>query len=147
MKVILQKDVSNLGDAGDVINVANGYARNYLLPNNLVLPFNEASKKAMEHQSHLIKVKKDKRKKVSEKIADAFSGLDIKIKAKTGEDEKLFGSVTALDIAKELKKAGYEVDKRKIQLEEPIKTLGNFEVPVKLGEGITANVKVAVEKE
>lgn len=148
MKVILQKDISNLGDAGDVKEVADGYARNYLLPKKLVIRWNESSKKAMDHQAHLIKVKKEKRKKQSEKIADAIKALELQIKAKVGEDgSKLFGSVTTIDVAKKLKEAGYEIDKRKIVIEEPIKELGTFDVAVKLEEGLTASVKVTVEKE
>jgi large subunit ribosomal protein L9 len=147
MKVILQKDIPNLGDAGDVKNVADGYARNYLLPKKLVIRWNESSKKAIDHQQHLIKVKKEKRKKVSEKIADALKALEIKITAKVGEEDKLFGSVTAIDIAKKLHEAGYNFDKRKIVLDEPIKVIGMYDVPVKLDEGITATLKVAVEKE
>lgn len=147
MKVILQKDIQNLGDAGDVKEVANGYARNYLLPQKLVIAYSEASKAAIEHQKHLIKVKKDKRKKVSEKTADALKTVEIKITAKVGEDEKLFGSITSMDIAKKLKDAGFDIDKRKIVLEEAIRHLGEFNVEIKLEEGLTAAVKVVVEKE
>ena len=147
MKVILQKDILNLGDAGDVKTVAAGYARNYLLPQKLVIPFNESSKKAMDHQTHLIKVKKDKRRKESEKIADAFSNIEIKIIAKVGEEDKLFGSVTTTDIAKKLKEAGYDIDKRRIHLDDHIKTLGEHKVTIKLEEGLSSTIKVVVEKE
>jgi large subunit ribosomal protein L9 len=147
MKVILQKDVLNLGDAGDVKNVADGYARNYLLPKKLVILFNESSKKAIDHQNQVIKVKKDKRRKESEKIAAAFSGIEIKISAKVGEEDRLFGSITTIDIAKKLKEAGYDIDKRRIHIDETIKTLGEHKVSVKLEEGLTAQVKVIVEKE
>ena len=118
MKVILQKDIHNLGDAGDVKNVADGYARNFLLPKKLVIPYNESSKKAIDHQKQVIKVKKDKRRKESEKTAQAFSGLTLTIKAKVGEEDKLFGSITAIDIAKQLKDAGFDIDKRRIHLDE-----------------------------
>ena len=147
MKVILQKDIHNLGDAGDVKNVADGYARNYLLPKKLVIAFNESSKKAIDHQKQIIKVKKDKRKKESEKIAQAFANIKLKIKAKVGEEDRLFGSITALDIAKKLKEAGFDIDKRRIHLDEQIKTLGEHKISVKLEEGLTAQVKVIVEKE
>lgn len=147
MKVILQKDIQNLGDAGDVKEVANGYARNFLLPKKLVIPFSEASKKAMEHQERLIRIKKEKRKKVSEKMADSLKTLELKFSLKAGEDDKLFGSVTSLDIAKKIVEAGYQIDKRKIVLEEPIKQIGEFNVDIKLDEGLTAPVKVVVEKE
>ena len=147
MKVILQKDIHNLGDAGDVKNVADGYARNFLLPKKLVIPYNESSKKAIDHQKQVIKVKKDKRRKESEKTAQAFSGLTLTIKAKVGEEDKLFGSITAIDIAKQLKDAGFDIDKRRIHLDEQIKTLGEHSVSIKLEEGLTAQVKVIVEKE
>ena len=147
MKVILQKDIHNLGDAGDVKNVADGYARNFLLPKKLVIPYNESSKKAIDHQKQVIKVKKDKRRKESEKTAQAFSGLTLTIKAKVGEEDKLFGSITAIDIAKQLKEAGFDIDKRRIHLDEQIKTLGEHSVSIKLEEGLTAQVKVIVEKE
>ena len=147
MKVILQKDIPNLGDAGDVKNVADGYARNFLLPKNLVIKYNESSKKAIDHQKHLIKVKKDKRRKESEKIADAFKNVVVTIKAKVGEEDKLFGSITTLDIARKLVEAGYEIDKRRIHIDETIKTLGEHTVSVKLEEGLTAPLKVVVEKE
>jgi large subunit ribosomal protein L9 len=147
MKVILQKDIPNLGDAGDVKNVADGYARNFLLPKKLVILFNESSKKAMDHQNHLIKVKKDKRKKESEKIAAAFASIEVKIAAKVGEEDKLFGSITSNDIAKKLKEAGYEIDKRRIHLDDHIKTIGEYKATVKLEEGLSAQIKIIVEKE
>jgi large subunit ribosomal protein L9 len=147
MKVILQKDIPNLGDAGDVKNVAAGYARNYLLPKKLVILFNESSKKAIDHQKHLIKVKKDKRRKESEKVAEAFKGIEVKISAKVGEEDKLFGSITALDIARKLKDSGHEIDKRRIHIDDAIKTLGEHTVTVKLDEGLSAPLKVIVEKE
>lgn len=147
MKVILQKDIHNLGDAGDVKNVADGYARNFLLPKKLVIPYNESSKKAIDHQKQVIKVKKEKRRKESEKTAQAFTGLTLTIAAKVGEEDKLFGSITAIDIAKKLKEAGFDIDKRRIHLDEQIKTLGEHNVSIKLEEGLTAQVKVIVEKE
>lgn len=147
MKVILQKDVKNLGDAGDIKNVSDGYARNFLLPQKLVIAYNEKSKAAMDHQNHLIKIKKDKRKKVSQELAEKMNALTISIAAKVGEEDKLFGSVTAIEIAKQLADAGYDLDKRKIELPEPIKTLGEHEVSVKLDEGISTTIKVNVTKE
>lgn len=147
MKVILQKDVPALGDAGDIKEVAEGYARNYLLPNKLVIVANESSKKAVEHQKKLIKIKKDKRKKASEGIAGSISGLEITIPAQVGEEGKLFGSITSMEIAKQLKEKGFTVDKRKIQLDAPIRQEGEYTVSIKLDEGITASVKVVVVKE
>ncbi len=147
MKVILQKDIPNLGDAGDIKEVADGYARNYLLPKNLVLLANESSKRAMDHQKKMIKIKKDKRRKDSEKIAESIGAVEIAIKAQVGEEGKLFGSVTSMDIARELQSKGFAIDKRKIVLENPIKQTGEFEIAVKLDEGLTAKVKVVVAGE
>lgn len=147
MKVILQKDVPALGDAGDIKEVAEGYARNYLLPNRLVIIANESSSKAVEHQKKLIKIKKEKRKKASEGIAGSISGLELTIPAQVGEEGKLFGSITSMDIAAVLKEKGFTVDKRKILLENPIKHEGEYTVNIKLDEGINAAVKVIVVKE
>ncbi len=147
MKVILQKDIPNLGDAGDVKEVADGYARNFLLPKKLVIQYNESSERAIRHQKKLINFKKDKRRSQSEKMAESVANMEIKIIAQVGEEDKLFGSVTSMDIAKHLADKGYLVDKRKIQLDEPIKKKGEYEVPVKLDEGVTATIKVIVDKE
>ena len=147
MKVILQKDIPNLGDAGDIKDVANGYARNYLIPRNLVIIANDSSKKAMDHQDKLIKIKKEKRKKDSEKILESMTGIEVKIVAQVGEEGKLFGSITSMDIAKKLNEQGFNIDKRKINLENPIKQEGEFDIPIKLDEGLTTQVKVIVAKE
>ncbi|HDP80839.1 MAG TPA: 50S ribosomal protein L9 [Spirochaetes bacterium] len=147
MKVILQKDVPTLGEAGDIKEVAAGYARNYLLPKKLVILADDSSQKVALHQKKLIAVKKEKRKKAGQKLVEALASVELQIGAQVGEEEKLFGSVTSMDIAKKLKELGHEVDRRKIQLEEPIKKLGEYEVGIKLDEGLTAKVKVTVIKE
>jgi large subunit ribosomal protein L9 len=147
MKVILQKDVPNLGDAGDIKEVADGYARNYLLPRKLVIAANESSRKVMEHQGRLIRLKKEKRKKLSEKIAGNMAGLELTIKAQVGEEGKLFGSVTAIDIAKALKAQGFEIDKRKIVIDSPIRQVGDYKVKIRLDEGQIPEIKVIVDKE
>jgi large subunit ribosomal protein L9 len=147
MKVILQKDVPNLGDAGDIKEVANGFARNYLLPNKLVIAANESSKKAMDHQAKLVKIKKEKRRKDSEKIVSNISGIELIMPVKVGEEGKLFGSITSMDIAKQLKEKGFDVDKRKILLDTPIKHEGEFKISIKLEEGLVAAIKVTVVKE
>lgn len=146
MRVILQKDVANLGDAGDIKDVADGYARNYLLPKKLVIMFSEAGSKVIEHQNKLIKLKKEKRKKTSEKTAEALAGKELHIKVQVGEEDKLFGSVTSIDIAKMLNDDGFQIDKRKIALELPIKELGEYDIQIKLDDGVNAVVKVFVEK-
>jgi len=147
MRVILQKDVQNLGEAGDIKEVAEGFARNFLLPKKLVIPYNESSAKAIEHQKKLVKIKKEKRKKEGQKLVEALSSVALTIGAQVGEDEKLFGSVTAIDIADKLLQMGYTIDKRKIVLPEPIKKAGEHEVKIKLEEGLTATIKVSVIKE
>lgn len=147
MKVILQKDIPSLGDAGDIKEVAEGFARNYLLPKKLVIVANESSKKAIDHQMKLIKIKKDKRKKTSEQLAASMSDIELTIPAKVGEEGKLFGSITSMEIAKHLKEKGFDIDKRKILLDAPIKSEGEFKVAIKLEEGLTATVKVIVVKE
>jgi len=147
MKVILQKDVPNLGDAGDIKEVAKGFARNYLLPNKLVIAANESSKKAIEHQAKLVKIKKEKRRKSSEQIVSSISGVELIMPVKVGEEGKLFGSITSIDIAKQLKEKGFEIDKRKILLDAPIKQEGEYKVSIKLEEGLIAAVKVIVVKE
>ena len=147
MKVILQKDIPNLGEAGDVKEVAEGFARNYLLPKKLVIPYNESSAKAIEHQKKLVKIKKEKRKKEGQKLVEALSNVALTIGAQVGEEDKLFGSVTAIDIAQKLSQMGYSIDKRKIMLPEPIKKAGEHEVKIKLDEGLSATIKVTVVKE
>lgn len=146
MKVILQKDIPNLGDAGDIKDVAAGYARNYLIPQNLVIMANASSQKAIEHQNKLIKIKKEKRKKNSEKLVDSMKDITLTFQVQVGEEDKLFGSITSIDISKELKKQGFGFDKRKIMLDAPIKELGEFQVPLKLEEGLNVDIKIVVEK-
>ncbi len=145
MRVILQKDIPNLGEAGDIKDVASGYARNYLLPRKLVIKASEGTKKALEHQKKLIEIKKEKRKKQQEKLLDSLSNIEITLAAYAGEEGKLFGSITSIDVAKKLAELGYEVDKRKIQLGDPIKQTGDYVVQIKLDDGITADVKLTIE--
>ncbi len=147
MRVILQKDIPNLGEAGDTKDVSNGFARNYLLPRKLVILANESSKKALNHQQKLIEIKKEKRKKQQEGLLDALSSIELTISAYSGDEGKLFGSITSIDIAKKLAEQGFNVDKRKILLNEPIKQIGAYTVPIKLDEGMTAEVKINIEKE
>ncbi len=147
MKVILQKDIPNLGDAGDIKEVSPGYARNFLLPRKLVIVANESSKKAIDHQKKLVRIKKEKRRKQSEKLAESITGLELQIAVQVGEEGKLFGSVTAMDIAKKLKEKGFEIDKRKIIIETPIKQEGEHTVKIKLDEGQAPTIKIIVGKE
>ena len=147
MKVILQQDVIGLGESGDIKDVSPGYVRNYLLPQKLVIVANEVSKRAIEHQKRLVKIKKEKRRNKIEKISEALSSIEVSIEANVGEGGKLFGSVTSIDIAKKLQEQGFEIDKRKIQLDDPIKQIGKYEVPIKLDEGFTSKIWVTVDKE
>lgn len=146
MKVILQKDIPNLGESGDIKEVAAGYARNYLIPQKLVIVASDSSQKALLHQNRIIKIKKQKRRKDSEKVFESLNNMELRIQANAGEEGKLFGAVTPIDISRKLKEHGFEVDKRRIQLDDPVKQTGEYTVPVKLDEGLVATIKLTVEK-
>ncbi|PKA16982.1 50S ribosomal protein L9 [Leptospira haakeii] len=147
MRVILQKDVSNLGDAGDVKEVADGFARNFLFPQRLAVRASEGKTKMALHQKKLADLKKDKRKKDMESVSSGLNGKEFEISVKTGGGDKLFGAVTPADVAALLKTAGFEVDKRKIEFPEPIRNLGSFKLKVRLAEGILPTITVHVKKE
>ncbi|MHC4278026.1 MAG: 50S ribosomal protein L9 [Planctomycetota bacterium] len=147
MKVILKEDVTNLGIMGDVVDVAAGYARNYLLPKNFAVDANEKNIKAFDHEKRIIQEKANKRRDTSKSVADAISAMTLTIKAKAGEEEKLFGSVTTMDIADALKAEGIELDKKRITLATAIKRLGEHEAEVRVDQDITASLKVLVEPE
>ena len=146
MKVILKEDVKNLGTIGSVVDVANGYGRNYLLPRNLAVEANSNNMRQFEHQKNIILVKAKKIIRSAEDLAKQVSGITISLEAQSGEDDKLFGSVTSMDIAEALSKQGIDIDKRKINLEEPIKRLGTYSVAVKIHQDVLANVTVEVKK-
>jgi len=146
MKVILKEDVKNLGEIGTIKNVADGYARNYLLPRNLAVEASDKSVKQFEHLKNQILAKAGKIKKSSDDLAVRLSNTQISIEAQAGEEDKLFGSITTTDIAEALSKQGIEVDKRKIAMEAPIKRLGTHNITVKLSQGVTANVALEVKK-
>jgi large subunit ribosomal protein L9 len=144
MKVFLKEDVKNLGKMGDVVNVAEGFARNFLLPKKFAVEANTKNLKEFEHNKRIIDGRAAKIKDASKATADKLSALTLKIKAKAGEEEKLFGSVTTMDIAEAFKAEGFEVDKKKILLVEPIKRLGEYTVEVKIHHEVNATVKVLV---
>lgn len=146
MKVILKEDVENLGTIGTILDVANGYGRNYLIPQNLAIEANPKNIKQFEHQKKSIESKAAKVVKKWEDVASKLSSISVTIAAQAGEEDKLFGSVTSIDIAEEILKQGIEIDKRKIVLEEPIKRLGSYELPVKIYKDVTATVKLEVTK-
>lgn len=147
MEVILREDVEKLGARGQVVKVAPGFARNFLLPKKLAVAATEANKKIVEQerQSHLRK--EAKLKGEAEDLAKLMSGVTVTIAQKAGENDQLFGSVTSKDVADALAAKNYTIDRRKIQLDEPIKQLGEFKVPVRLHKDVTAEVTVQVVKE
>jgi large subunit ribosomal protein L9 len=144
MKVFLKEDVKNLGKMGDVVNVAEGFARNFLLPKKFAVEANTKNLKEFEHNKRIIDGRAAKIKDASKATADKLSALTLKIRAKAGEEEKLFGSVTTMDIAEAFKAEGFDVDKKKILLVEPIKRLGEYTVEVKIHHEVNATVKVLV---
>ncbi len=147
MKVILTEEVENIGQPGDLLKVKDGYARNYLLPNNKAVQATIQNMKQLEHQKRLIGEKLNKIKSEAEKLSKKIERLSCTITKPAGEEDKLFGSVTSADICESLKNEGIEIDKKKILLEEPIKNLGIFNIMVKLHPEITAKLKVWVVKE
>jgi large subunit ribosomal protein L9 len=144
VEVILKEDVVNVGKIGEVVRVRDGYARNYLLPRGLVMIANKKNLKMFEHQKKMIGDQKQKIMRQAEAVSEQLSGVTVTIPMRAGEEGKLFGSVTNIHIEKALKAQGLNVDRRKIHLEEPIKTLGEFEVPVRLTADISVPIKVAV---
>jgi large subunit ribosomal protein L9 len=147
MEVILREHVENLGRRGDVVKVAEGYARNYLLPRKLALAVTEANKRQIERERKIVEAREVEEKTQAEAFASRLAGVEIAIPRRVGENDTLYGSVTAADIVEALEKQGFPVDKRKVQLAEPLKALGEFMVPVKIHREVTAQVKVTVTKE
>ncbi len=147
MKVILKQDMDDLGFEGDVINVSKGYARNFLIPQGIALESTAGNAKMIESRRSKIEVRKLKAQEEADRFKEKVDGLEITIAQKVGEDEKLYGSVTTMDIAEFLDKKGVVIDRHKIILEKPIKTLGTFEVLVKIYPKVTAKVKVIVVPE
>jgi large subunit ribosomal protein L9 len=147
MKVILRESVENLGKTGDIVKVSDGYARNFLLPRGLVTIANENNVKEIEHHKRALAKKADRERKDAQDVAKKLEQFSVTISRKVGDNEKLFGSVTSGDIATALAKGGYTIEKRQIQLAEPIKQLGVSSVPVKLSTDVTAQIKVWVVQE
>jgi large subunit ribosomal protein L9 len=147
MKVILKDDVKNLGKMGQVVNVADGYARNYLVPRGLAVDANIKNIKSLGHEKRIIEEKAKKIKNSAQDLAHKISTMTLMIKAKVGEEGKLFGSVTTMDIAELLKNEGIEIDKKKISLDEPIKRLGSYSVNIKLHPEISTQVNVQIVQE
>lgn len=147
MEVILREDVANLGKMGEVVRVRDGYARNYLLPRKLVLVANKKNLKSFEHQKRVVADQRGRVVKQAETLAEKLAALSLVFPVRAGEEGKLFGSVTSIDIEKALKAKGFEVERRKIHLAEPIKALGDYEVTVRLTADVSANVKISVVAE
>lgn len=147
MEVILREDVANLGTVGDIVKVKPGYARNYLLPRNLAVIADRSNLGVLEHQKRVVGAKRDRDRKQAESLAQRLTSMRVTIKARAGEEGKLFGSVTNQDIEKALAEQGFTVERRRIRLDEPIKSLGEHQVPVHLSTGVNAHVTVIVEAE
>jgi large subunit ribosomal protein L9 len=147
MKVILKSDVERLGKSGDVVTVAAGYARNYLLPRGLALEATERGMEQIEIDRRRDEKARAHKEREAAELAAKLEELSLTISKQAGESDKLFGTVTAMEIAEALEKEGHTVDKRKVELEEPIKTLGIYTVPVKLHPEVTAKIKLWVVKE
>ena len=147
MEVILRQHVDNLGERGQIVKVADGYARNYLLPRKLALPATEGNRRHVERERKIMETREAEEKGQAEAIATRLAAVDITIARRVGETDQLYGSVTASDVADYLKTHGFEVDRRRIVLPDPIKTIGEHNVPLKLHRQVTVPLKVKVVKE
>jgi large subunit ribosomal protein L9 len=147
MDVILREDVADLGSVGDIIKVKPGFARNFLLPRGLAVVADKRNVGVLEHQKRVAADKRERDRRQAENQAQRLSSMRVTIRARAGEEGKLFGSVTNLDIEKALAEQGFAVERRRIRLEEPIKSIGEHVVPVHLGVGVTSQVTVVVEAE
>ena len=147
MEVILKEDVESLGHRGDVVKVANGYGRNYLLPQRLAIEATAANKAVIKQMQESAARKAAKDKAAAQEQAEKLNAVELTFERKVGANDVLFGSVTSADIAAELAKQGYEIDRRKVHLEEPLKQIGEFHVPVKIYREVSAHVKVTVKSD
>ena len=147
MEVILREHVDNLGKRGEIVKVAAGYARNYLLPRKLALPATDGNKKHVESERRIVEARESQERGVAEALGARLAAVDITIARRVGDTEQLYGSVTSGDIADFLKEKGFDVDKRKLILPEAIKAIGDYDVPLKLHREVTIPLKVHVVKE
>lgn len=147
MKVILMQDVSNLGEVGDVVEVANGYGRNFLLPQGFAVAATAKNKRQLEHEQVIREHQVARVRKDAEGIAAQLRSMSCHFTRRTAEEGRLFGSVTSIDIAEQLKEAGLEVNRRRVQLDQPIRSLGNFTVPIRLAGDVVSELKVTVAAE
>ena len=147
MKVLLKEDMASLGKRGDIVEVARGYGRNYLIPYGKAVEATTKNIKTLENLKRVIELKVNKEKAQAEELAEKIQGLAITIPQRVGEGDRLYGSVTAREVAQALEKEGIRVEKKKIQMGQPIKVLGEFEVAVKLAQGVSPLLKIQVVKE
>jgi len=147
MRIILQEDVEKLGTRGQIVEVKEGYARNFLLPRNLALEANAANMKRLEKMRAAFAKKEATEKEAAQKLAELLAGVTLELARKAGENGQLFGSVTPADISDALAAQGYNVDKRKITLTDPVKLVGEFDIPLRLHREVEGKVKLIVKKE
>ena len=147
MELILREDIEGLGSRGDVVRVKPGYARNFLIPQRLAVPANEAEKRILEKETKLREIRDDRKKQGLQLVAEKLKELSCTIVVQAGEEDKLYGSVTAHDIAEAVAGQGFEIDQKQVMLDEPIKVLGIYNVPVRLHKEIEVPIKVWVVKE
>jgi len=147
MKIILKEDIKKIGKMGQIVDVADGYARNYLVPKGLAVEASTKNIRSLEHEKRIIQEKAKKLKDSAQDIASRISSMTLTIKAKAGEEEKLFGSVTTMDIAEALLNEGLDIDKKKISLEEPIKRLGSYSVQIKLHSDVSVPLNIQIIQE
>jgi large subunit ribosomal protein L9 len=147
MEVILNKTIDNLGFEGDIVNVKPGYARNYLLPQQMAMPVTKQNLARLQQEKELIQARLDKEKKEAEDLSGKLSGITVEISRRVGEEDRLFGSVTSADIAEKLEEMGTPIDKKTIALNEPIKSIGENKVTVKVGYQLTTEIVVQVVPE
>ena len=147
MEVVLKEDIENLGHMGDVVKVKDGYARNYLLPRGLVVLANNRNLKALEHEQRMIAQRRERLTKEAQGISDKLAAVSLEFTAKVGEEGRLFGSVTTMDIEKALKEQGFDVERRRIVLDAPIKNVGDYDVPIRLRPEVMPSIKVKVMSE
>ena len=147
MKVILRQDVEDLGYEGDVVEVAKGYARNYLIPKGFGLEASNENIRMFEMQEKKIEVRKLRAREEAEQLRDRLAGITVTIFQRAGEEGKLYGSVTSMDVAAEMENQGVVVDRRKILMDKPFKAVGEFEVPVKIYQNVIGQIKVVIQPE
>jgi len=145
MEVILREDVPHLGNIGDVVKVKPGYARNFLLPRGLAVAADRRNLKRLEHEQRIVADKRERALRAAQTMAEKIAALQIKVKARVGEEGRLFGSVTTMDLEREIAAKGLEIDRKRIRLDEPIKHVGEHKVSVQLGVGVISTFTVTVE--